>query len=192
VLRRESTSIREDLHENVIETAIFLGTQEVGSLDLRGLGRTLETKFLGIKLPTLLMTRTIEMLEKSNRVKRSPDNRLALTEERKIQIAKQIAEQRSLADKIENRLSDLISSEYSQLTNQVPSSTKLNEALDTFYSFLLSLLREKGNFAAGVLSGSQQIGGYQIPSEILARASSELNPLRRILSNKTCPYHLGR
>jgi hypothetical protein len=174
VLRRESTSIREDLYENVIETAIYLGTQENRPLDLAGLERTLEAKLLGIKLPSALVTRTIEALERSNRVKRTPDNGLAVTETRKVQISEQIEEQRSLADGVEKKLSDCIITEYTQLAMQVPTSTKLREALEVFYSFLLSLLREKGNFAAAVLSGSQQIGSYPIPSEILTRVSSEL------------------
>lgn len=174
MLRRESTSIREDLYENVIETAIYLGTQEDRYLDMAGLERTLQTKLLGIKLPTPLMTRTIEALEKSNRVKRTPDNGLAVTETRKVQISEQIEEQRSVANVVEKKLSDCIITEYSQLAKQLPTSTKLGEALEVFYSFLLSLLREKSNFAAAVLSGSQQFGSYPVPSEILARVSSEL------------------
>jgi len=180
VLRRESSRIREDLYENVIETAIFLGTQEDESLDLAGLERTLEAKLLGIKLPTGLMTRTIEDLVKSNRVKRTPDNGFAITEVRKAQISGQIEEQRALADAVEKNLSDLIVTEYNQLAKQVPTSAKLREALEVFYSFLLSLLRDKGNFAATVLSGSEQIGRFQIPSEILTRVSSELiDPVMR-------------
>ena len=174
VLRKEADRIREDLHKNAIEAAIFLGTKENEYLSLVDLEKTLQTKLLGIRLHSSLIEQTINSLEREHKIEKTSDNRLRIIANRRVQLQQYRLEQEAIAKKVEKDLSEAISKEYALLTNRVPKPSNLVEALDVFYSFLSSLLGEKGNFVAGVLSGSQELAVFSIPSEILRKAASIL------------------
>jgi hypothetical protein len=171
VLRRETGEIREDLYKNVVEAAVFLGTKKTKLLSLPELEKVLEVELFGVKLPGAVLKRTINSLLREKRVEEDANDLLRVNDERKLQLAQDMQVQNTLAERIEEKLSDKIQVEYMLLTKNPLPPVQIREALRIFYSFLSSLVRERGDFVAGILAGSEQVGLFQVPLDVLGHAS---------------------
>jgi hypothetical protein len=171
VLRRESGEIREDLYKNVVEAAVFLGTKKTKLLSLPELEKVLETELFGVKLPSAILKRAIDSLLKDKRVEEAANDLLRVNDERKLQLGQDMQAQNVLAERIEEKVSDKIHAEYTLLNSNPLPPVRIREALGVFYSFLSSLVRERGDFVAGILAGSEQVGLFQVPLDVLGTAS---------------------
>ncbi len=103
VLRRETYGIREDLHKNVVEIAVFLSSSGGKPVNLDDLKGTLKTELFGIQLPDSVMTQTINALVKENRVERIHHDELVITNSRIAQIERQKQEHTSMVHRTESR-----------------------------------------------------------------------------------------
>jgi hypothetical protein len=171
VLRREAGEIRDDLYKNVVEAAVFLGTKKVKLLSIPELEKVLETELFGVKLPSAVLKHTIDSLLKEKRIEEAANNLLHVNDERKLQLEQDMQAQNTLAKRIEAKLSNKIVDEYRLLTINPLTPVQIREALQVFYSFLSFLVRERGDFVAGILAGSEQVGLFQVPLDALGTAS---------------------
>jgi hypothetical protein len=171
VLRREAGEIREDLYKNVVETAVFLGTKKTRLLSLPELERVLETQLYGVKLPGTVLKRTIDSLVADKRVEIGANDLLRVNDERKLQLEQDMQTQKLVAERVEEKLLDKVHAEYRLLTSNPLPSVEPRETLQVFYSFLSSLVRERGDFVAGILAGSEQVRLFQVPLDVLGTAS---------------------
>jgi len=190
VMRGNRDNVREDLHKNAVEIAIFLGTQEKRSISLSEIRQILVEDLWGIRLPSQAISAVLAALEGDGRIKIVFD-KISLTDERREEMKKIQQKYLSSKELVENEILEKVRTKYRETYKKVLRPSQESTVISTFWLFLSNYLIERANRISGILTGRKiRIQELTVTSEILNYSLSGVSDvdLKATLKNAFINY----